>query len=1012
VKYFIIRLCLFILCSGNILLAGITGKITGRVTDAQSNEPLIGVNVVIQGTVLGAATDINGYYVILNVKPGRYTLKASMIGYVPTVVNEVVVKMERTTSQDFELRAATLEGEEVVIVAERPLVPPDVAASEIHIEAETIKNLPIIEIDNVIALQAGVEMGREGVIIRGGSVRQTAFLVDGLSLNDERANIPATSLSLNSVEEFKVQTGGFDAEYGNIRSGVINVVTKEGSRRQYNAGVTVQSRLPAQKHFGPSIYDPNTYFTRPYLDPAVCWTGTANGNWDAYTQRQYPLFEGWNTISDATIKDDDPTNDLTPEGAKRLWEWQHRRQGDIVKPDYVVDAVFSGPIPFISEKLGGLRFFLSHFREREMFIYPLSRDDYQENVSQLKLTADINPQMKLMLFGNYGEVHSVSPYDWKTTPTGRVLRTPYEIADLVNSSSGNAILYTPGYFSPSSIYRTMVGVKWTHALSARSYYEMSLQQNINHYNTFQMTLRDTTKRYQPVGGYWVDEAPFGYWGYGVSGIDGMIMGGWMNLGRDKSVNTTTKIKADLTSQLNDIHEIKTGLEIIYNDYDIRSSTENPSMGTWNREQSYRRFPFRIGAYLRDKMEFKGFIATVGLRLDYSDPNGLIYQLEPYDNTYRAELGLKLEENAPTDEAQPVWYLSPRLGVSHPITENSKLYFNYGHFCQEPSSTYRFRLQRESNGLVTSIGNPDLIFEKTIAYELGYAHSILDEYLINIAAYYKDVTDQPGWIYYENINASVQYDRANNNNYEDIRGFEFTLTKRLGDWISGFVNYTYEVATLGYFGLLRYYEDPNKQRDYLRQNPYQDRPHPRPYARLNLDFHTPGKFGPEWLQQYPLGNWNLNVLATWKAGAFETFNPKSVPGLVDNVQWKDRYNIDLRLSKTVKLSRLEFQFYVDVSNVLNTKFLSYAGFADYYDYIDYLESLHFDWEEGPEHGNDRVGEYRKEGVAYEPYDPSDPTKSEADLKRILDTKAYIDMPNLTYFTFLNPRDFRLGLKVSF
>ncbi|MCB0315134.1 MAG: hypothetical protein KDH84_18055, partial [Calditrichaeota bacterium] len=79
---------------------------------------------------------------------------------------------------------------------------------------------------------------------------------------------------------------------------------------------------------------------------------------------------------------------------------------------------------------------------------------------------------------------------------------------------------------------------------------------------------------------------------------------------------------------------------------------------------------------------------------------------------------------------------------------------------------------------------------------------------------------------------------------------------------------------------------------------------------------------------------------------------------------------------------------------------------------YLESLHFDWEDGAEHGNDRIGDVRDPDVAYEPYNPGDPTKSEADLQRILDTKAYIDMPNLTYFTFLNPRYVRWGIKLSF
>lgn len=996
----------------HVVFAGITGKISGKIVDSQNGVGLIGVNVIIEGTSLGAASDKNGHFVILNVAPGTYMLNATMIGFTPATIRNVVVKMDQTTTLDFQMQAEVLELNEVVVLAERPIVARDVSASEMHIESKTIESLPVKTLNEVLVLQAGIEEDREGVRIRGGSVDQTAFMVDGLSLNDERSNIPFTVVSLNAVKEVKIQTGGFNAEYGNVRSGIINVVTREGDRDRYNGAITLQYRSPTQKHFGPSIYDSNTYFTRPFTDPAVCWTGTPNGAWDGYTQRQYPIFEGWNAVSKATVQDKDPTNDLTPAGAKRLWEWQHRRQGDITKPDYVIDIVFGGPIPFIGSKLGDSRFFLSHYRQREMFVFPLSRDSYQDNVTQLKISSDLSQVMKLNLTALYGEIHAVSPFDWKTTPTGRFLRTPDEIADRVNSSSGNSILYMPGYYSPSSIYRTMFGFKLTHMLSPRTFYDVNLQHNINRYDTFKIADRDTTKRFEPVPGYFVDEAPFGYYGYGVTGIDGMSIGGWMNLGRDKSVISTTKFRTDFVSQLNDVNQVKTGIEVVYNDYDIKSFTENPSMSTWNRQQVYRQFPFRIGAYLQDKLEFKGFIANIGLRLDYSNSNGTRYRLDPYDEYFREGFGDLIDTEAPTEDAKPIWYLSPRLGIAHPITANSKLYFNYGHFTQVPASSYRFRLQREANGLVTSVGEPNLQFEKTVAYELGFEQNLLNEFLLNIAAYYKDVTDQPGWIYYENLNTSVQYNKPENNNYEDIRGFEITLTKRAGEWFTGFINYTYEVRTYGYFGLRRYYEDPNKQRDYLRLNPYQERPHPRPYARANLGFYTPKDFGPAWLGHHFLGDWGLNILADWKTGRYATFNPNSIPGVVDNVQWRDRYNIDMRLSKSIRMNRFDLQFYLDITNVLNTRYLNFAGFSDTFDYNDYLESLHFSWEEGAEHGNDKIGDYREEGVPYEPYDPTNPTKTEKDLKRILKTKAYIDMPNLTFFTFLNPRDLRLGLKISF
>jgi len=182
-----------------------------------------------------------------------------------------------------------------------------------------------------------------------------------------------------------------------------------------------------------------------------------------------------------------------------------------MKTDYVLDAGFGGPMPFIGEDLGNLRFYLSHFNERDMFIIPLSRDAYTENHTQVKLTSDITPTMKLLILGLYGEQYSVSPYDWTTAPTGYVMRSQSEVADLLSSTAGMNIMYMPDYYSPSSIYRYTIGATLTHMLSPSTFYEVALQRNQSRYSTFQSRLRDTSRVFEPVPGYFVDEAPYGYW---------------------------------------------------------------------------------------------------------------------------------------------------------------------------------------------------------------------------------------------------------------------------------------------------------------------------------------------------------------------------------------------------------------------------------------------------------------------------------------------------------------------
>ncbi|MBU0713284.1 TonB-dependent receptor [bacterium] len=1036
-RFPLIRVILLVVSTVSLIFAGNTGKISGLVTEEQSGFPLAGANIIIEGLAMGSASDLDGNYVILNVPPGVQTLKVRMIGYKTVTVTEVQVTMNLTTIINVQMSTEVLGMEEIVVVAKRPIVVKDIAHSEFNIESKQIESLPVTELSQVVGMQAGVK----GFSVRGGAERQTALIVDGFVMSDERSNQPVTSISLASIQEVQIQSGGFNAEYSNARSGVVNVVTTDGDRIRYSGMLNFTYRPPAPKHFGISPYDEYSYFNRVFFDPDVCYDGTTNGAWDIWTRKQYPTFEGWISQSNARLNDTDPTNDLTPEGIKRLYEWQHRRQGDIKKADYVADFGFGGPVPVVSDKLGNLRFYLTYSDSRDMLLVPLSRDAYTDKVGRIKLTADITPKMSLVLTGQYNIIRSAVQYEWTTTPTGAVLRSDYTIASL--TSSTKELLYVPGRFSPTDIYNSMIGAKINQILSSKSYYDVVIQYDRHRYNTYQMGLRDTSQIYEILPGYYVDEAPYGYWGYGTSSVEGLRTGGWMNLGRDSSIVSTIRFNFDLVSQLTPAHQVKTGLSVVLNDMNINSSTVNPGMTTWNRSQVYQIFPYRIGAYLSDKMEYEGFIANIGLNMDISNSNTDVYLLDEYDSYFKSGYGSNIEDEVETEKSKPKLTLSPRLSVSHPITENSKLYFNYGHYRSEPASTYRFRLQREYNGLVTSIGNPNLDLEKTVSYELGYSHNLLDMVLLNVAAYYKDITNQIDWIYYQNINSSVQYNIAANNNYEDIRGFEITLDKKTGNWFTGFINYTYMISSYGYFGIKKYYQNPTDQRTYLADNPYQIKPHPQPYARANIDLHTPLDYGMEFMGLYPFGGWNWNLLVNWTQGSYATFNPTNVPGLINNVQWRDNWNIDTRLIKNFNYKKFRVQLYVDITNLFNLKYLSYAGFTSNQDYLDYMESLHLNWEEGIQHGNDRLGVYRQNGVEYIPMQETEDINSITSpdsrvlyynrasgkyvqyqdgqwqersknwiSKEILDKKAYIDMPNNTSFAFLYPREIKFGLKFIF
>ncbi|KAA3659502.1 MAG: TonB-dependent receptor, partial [Calditrichaeota bacterium] len=207
------------------LIAGTTGKIAGKVVDAQNGEPLPGANIIISGTSLGAAADRDGNYVILRVPPGVFTVHASMIGFKKFIVNDVHISIDKTTRLDFSFEGTTIElGEEVEIVAERPLVQIDLTSTSAAISSETIEMLPVENFEDVIGLQAGVIDGH----VRGGRHGELAYLIDGIAVNDVFSGSYAVQVENNAIQELELISGTFNAEYGQAMSGIINIVTKEG----------------------------------------------------------------------------------------------------------------------------------------------------------------------------------------------------------------------------------------------------------------------------------------------------------------------------------------------------------------------------------------------------------------------------------------------------------------------------------------------------------------------------------------------------------------------------------------------------------------------------------------------------------------------------------------------------------------------------------------------------------------------------------------------------------------
>jgi len=213
---------------GEVLFAGSTGKIAGKVIDTKTGEPLIGINVILEETVMGAATDLDGNYIVLNVPPGIYVLRASAIGYNSVRVTNVRVQVDLTTTVDFDLGETTIEmKEEVVVVARRPIVQKDLTSTSSKVSSDQIKTFPVEDVAGLVNLQAGVVEGH----FRGGRGGEVLYLIDGIPVTDAYSGGAGVTTENHSIQELEVISGTFNAEYGQAMSGVVNQVTKDGGEK-------------------------------------------------------------------------------------------------------------------------------------------------------------------------------------------------------------------------------------------------------------------------------------------------------------------------------------------------------------------------------------------------------------------------------------------------------------------------------------------------------------------------------------------------------------------------------------------------------------------------------------------------------------------------------------------------------------------------------------------------------------------------------------------------------------
>jgi outer membrane receptor protein involved in Fe transport len=818
-------LAAMMLCFG-LTFAGQTGKIAGRIIDGQTREPLPGASIVIDGTRLGAAANVDGYYFINNILPGKYTVGVSLVGYQKTVVRNVEVKIDLTTTLDVKMNSATVDVSEVVVTAQRPLVQKDLTSTSVTVSSDDIKLMPVENVDQVINLQAGVIGGH----FRGGRSDEVLYLVDGVSVTDPFNNGRGFTVENSNIRQMEVISGAFNAEYGQAMSGVVNIVTQEGGSTGYHGSLSAYV---------------GDFFT-------------------SHTD----VFEHLDHYSVPRTRN--------------------------------VEGTIGGP----TELLDGLTFFLAgRYLDQEGYLYG-------------KRVYNTNDNLAFFPTGD-GSYVSMNP-SRRESGAGKLA---YSFGDMKLTASGNYEhgwnkYYDQGYkWVPDGVmshYHTsqMHNLQFTHAISPSTFYTLKYNYNYFDYrgylyeNPFDPRYVDPD-RGDPQSSY-------------------TFRSGGNYSGRYERTTRTHLGQWALSSQLSKEHKLGVGIEgqfhRIYNHgYNMVNMTAGvydslgnpvftlgyPNLGAIGN-QAYLKNPYQIAAYIQDKMEYDIMIINAGVRFDYFNPRSA-YPADlknPTNNTLFPGAGQ-------LTQASKKYQVSPRLGVSFPITDQGIIHFSYGHFFQMPGFDNLYTnsdyLVSSSGSLSTITGNPDLDAQRTVNYEIGLQQVLFDIVGLDITAYYRDIRNYLGMEIVETYDGR-EYARYINRDYANVRGFVASVEKRFSNSFSLKLDYTFQIAEGNA-------SDPKTVYYNNQSNP----PVETPKSVIPLDWDQRNTLNMTMMVGAP-GDWTASMIFQYGSGYPYTEDVRVSHGITfQNSGTKPSFfNVDLRAEKTFKLLGFNVNTFVWVYNLLDIK----------------------------------------------------------------------------------------------
>ncbi len=870
-----------VICLFSLVFPGTTGKISGLVKDKSNGEPLVGVNVIVDGTFLGASSDIDGYFTILNVPAGNYTININYVGYQTVTYQNIRIVPDITKRINVEMQETTIEmAEEILVVADRPFFEQSATNTVRVLDSEEIQRVPVKGVNQVIAINAGVvvsdgdggDLDNAMVNVRGGRGNETLIVIDGIPQNDGMYGNAAGSVPDAAIEQISSQIGGFSAKYGSAQSGVINIVTKGGNPKYFGSFEGVSSNITDDYNYNQA-------------------TGSVGG----------PIIPDYNKINFFLSGEYVTTDDIRP------------RASGLTIPTANIDTKvrdnMDGKILRLSGKINGqitnnLKATLSgnaSFRDSRIFIlrYAKNNSEHYPKIEEDVIGASIKLSQ---VFDETSFLDAIVRFRDQKFQRG----DGFWYEDLL-AYGDSTINETVGITLPADGNQVRVddnGVYWEDGRTYNQFRKYRMQkygfdlnytkQYKNHFIELGGTVEQNTVRF-----------------FQVSPVQ---------LGLQKDARTLEeRYYAGMVTYW--------GYDILGNE--ISGKDKFRTISDDRYEEAGPKKPLTVAFYFQDKIEFDDFILNFGFRWDYFDPD--FNRIKDITKVLGDDGVLTADdyEKAPSES-----YISPRIGFAYPITERTAFHAQYGVFRQQPryidlyDSWINIDDLESMDGQGQNLGH--LIMEQTTQYEFGFKHQIGNFASLDVTAFYKNIKNLTNQSY-----SNFTYGQTENSvigmvnaDFGTIKGLAFAFNLRKIGPLSAKIDYTLEQAegtgsssTSSFVSAFR--SSGNKTPLAIAPLDFEQ----THTLTANFDIRAGNDEGPSIAGIKPLENTGANFLVTYTSG--RPYTPLASLNIIDgytrygnltqyvnSAVFDGIFRVDLKIDKRINFGDIGIVPYLWVQNLFD------------------------------------------------------------------------------------------------